>query len=142
MKTVLSLLIFSLFVSPVFSADALPKTPSPKGARVYIISPKDGATVKSPVRVQFGLVGMGVAPAGVDIPDTGHHHLIVDLDELPSFELPLPASENVIHFGKGQTETKLELAPGTHSLQLVLGDKIHLPHSPAVVSKKISITVK
>jgi hypothetical protein len=142
MKTVLSLIILSLFVSPLIAVDGLPKTPSPKGAKVYIISPRDGATVKSPVRVRFGLIGMGVAPAGVDVPDTGHHHLIIDLDELPSLDLPLPATDNVKHFGKGQTEAKIELSPGEHTLQLVLGDKIHLPHSPAVISKKITITVE
>lgn len=142
MKTVLSFLILSLFASPLFAVDGLPKTPSPKGAKVYIISPKDGATVKSPVRVQFGLVGMGVAPAGIDLPETGHHHLIIDLDELPSLDLPLPATDNVKHYGKGQTEAMIELSPGKHTLQLVLGDKIHLPHSPPVISKKISITVK
>ena len=98
--------------------------------------------MKSPVRVRFGLIGMGVAPAGVDLPDTGHHHLIIDLDELPSLDLPLPATDNVKHFGKGQTEAKIELSPGKHTLQLVLGDKIHLPHSPAVISKKITITVE
>ena len=135
MKTVLSLIILSLFASPLIAVDGLPKTPSPKGAKVYIISPRDGATVKSPVRVRFGLIGMGVAPAGVDVPDTGHHHLIIDLDELPSLDLPLPATDNVKHFGKGQTEAKIELSPGKHTLQLVLGDKIHLPHSPAVISK-------
>ena len=142
MKTLLSLLILSIAAGPLFAADALPKTPSPKGARAYIISPRDGATVKSPVRIRFGLIGMGVAPAGVDIPDTGHHHLIIDLDKLPDLNLPLPASENVVHFGKGQTEAKIELAPGKHTLQLVLGDKIHLPHEPAVISKKITITVE
>jgi len=142
MKTVLSLIILSLFASPLIAVDGLPKTPSPKGAKVYIISPRDRATVKSPVRVRFGLIGMGVAPAGVDIPDTGHHHLIIDLDELPSLDLPLPATDNVKHFGKGQTEAKIELSPGEHTLQLVLGDKIHLPHSPAVISKKITITVE
>lgn len=142
MKTVLSLLILSLFASPLIAVDGLPKTPSPKGAKVYIISPRDGATVKSPVRVRFGLVGMGVAPAGVDMPNTGHHHLIIDLDELPNLDLPLPATENVKHFGMGQTEAMIELSPGKHTLQLVLGDKIHLAHSPAVISKKISITVE
>ncbi len=120
----------------------LPKTPSPKGAEVYIISPQDGDKVSSPFIVQFGLKGMGVAPAGIDFPDTGHHHLIIDLKTLPSFDLPLPANENVIHFGKGQTETVLDLSKGKHTLQLVLGDKIHLPHSPPVVSKRITITVK
>ena len=142
MKALFSALILSIAVSPLFAADALPKTSSPQGARVYIISPKDGATVKSPVRIRFGLIGMGVAPAGIDLPDTGHHHLIIDLDELPNLDLPLPASDNVRHFGKGQTETKLELAPGKHTLQLVLGDKIHLPHNPIVMSKTITITVK
>ena len=142
MKALLSALILSIAVSPLFAADGLPKTSSPKGARVYIISPRDGATVKSPVRIRFGLIGMGVAPAGVDLPDTGHHHLIIDLDELPNLNLPLPATDNVKHFGKGQTETKLELASGKHTLQLVLGDKIHLPHNPAVMSKTITITVE
>ncbi len=142
MKSILSLLILSVFASPVFAAEALPKSPSPKGALTYIISPKDGAKVKSPVRVRFGLVGMGIAPAGIDLPDTGHHHLIIDLDELPSMDLPLPATENVVHFGKGQTEAMIELEPGEHTLQLVLGDKIHLPHSPPVISKKITITVE
>jgi hypothetical protein len=135
MKALISALILSIAVSPLFAADALPKTPSPKGASVYIVSPRDGATVKSPVRVRFGLVGMGIAPAGVDVPDTGHHHLLIDLDKSPNMDMPLPASDNLKHFGKGQTEAKIELAPGKHTLQLVLGDKIHLPHSPAVISK-------
>ena len=143
MKPIVAFLIVSIIASAsAFGADALPKTPSPKGAQAYIISPKDGATVKSPAHVRFGLVGMGVAPAGVDIPDTGHHHLLIDLDELPSMDVPLPATENVVHFGKGQTEAKIELSPGKHTLQLVLGDKIHLPHSPPVISKKITITVE
>ena len=142
MKTILSLIALSIFSAPIFAAEALPKSPSPKGARVYIISPRDGATVKSPVRVRFGLVGMGVAPAGIDLPDTGHHHLIIDLDKLPDLNMPLPASENVVHYGKGQTEAKIELSPGKHTLQLVLGDKIHLPHDPPVISKKITITVE
>ena len=142
MKVLLSALILSMALSPLFAADVFPKSPSPKGARAYIISPRNGATVKSPVRVRFGLVGMGVAPAGVDIPDTGHHHLIIDTKDLPNLDAPLPASDNLKHFGKGQTEAKIELAPGKHTLRLVLGDKIHLPHSPAVISKEITITVE
>ena len=142
MKTILSLLILSIVAMPLFAADTLPKAPSPKGAKAYIIWPKDGASVKSPITIRFGLKGMGVAPAGIDLPDTGHHHLLIDMDELPDLDLPLPASENLVHFGKGQTETSIELAPGEHTLQLVLGDKIHLPHSPAVISKKITFTVK
>jgi len=142
MKALLSALILSIALSPLFAADTLPKTPSPKGAKVYIISPRNGATVKSPVRVRCGLVGMGVAPAGVDVPDTGHHHLIIDTKDLPNLDMPLPASDKLMHFGKGQTEAKIKLAPGKHTLRLVLGDKIHLPHSPAVISSEITITVE
>lgn len=117
-------------------------TPSKPGASVYIIAPQDGATVSGPVLVQFGLKGMGVAPAGVDMEGTGHHHLIVNRD-LPPLDTYLPVGDpQVIHFGAGQTETELKLDPGQHTLQLVLGDKDHKPHVPAVVSEKITITVK
>jgi Domain of unknown function (DUF4399) len=118
------------------------RTPSPAGAEVFIISPKDGATVKSPVTVQFGLKGMGVAPAGVKFENTGHHHLLIDTDVPSDLNAPLPTSDNVRHFGKGQTEASIELKPGKHTLQLVLGDDKHTPHNPAVISKKITITVK
>ena len=118
------------------------RTPSPAGAEVYIISPKDGATVKSPVTVEFGLKGMGVAPAGVKFENTGHHHLLIDTDIPADQNVPLPTSDNVRHFGKGQTEASIELKPGKHTLQLVLGDDKHTPHNPPVVSKKITITVK
>lgn len=118
------------------------RTPSPAGAEVYIISPKDGATVKSPVTVEFGLKGMGVAPAGVKFENTGHHHLLIDTDVPADQNAPLPTSDNVRHFGKGQTETTVDLKPGKHTLQLVLGDDKHTPHNPPVVSKKITITVK
>ena len=117
------------------------RTPSPPGAEVYIISPKDGARVKSPVRVQFGLKGMGVAPAGVKFENTGHHHLLIDSDPPANPGAPLPASDKLLHFGKGQTETSLTLTPGKHTLQLVLGDQNHIPHEPPVISKKITITV-
>ena len=117
------------------------RTPSPAGAEVYIISPKDGAKVSSPVTVQFGLKGMGIAPAGVKIENTGHHHLLIDSDAPSDLSQPLPASEKVVHFGKGQTETTVKLTPGKHTLQLLLGDSTHVPHNPPVVSKKITITV-
>jgi len=117
-------------------------TPSPGEAEVYIISPADGATVSSPVRVQFGLHGMGVAPAGVAKENTGHHHLLVDLDEPPALDQPLPSDAHHRHFGGGQTETLLELPPGEHTLQLLLGDEAHIPHQPAVISKPVTITVK
>ena len=117
-------------------------TPSVKGASVYIIAPKNGDTVTGKVVVQFGLKGMGIAPAGVEMEGTGHHHLIVDKDT-PALNDYLPVGDpQVLHFGKGQTETELTLAPGRHTLQLVFADKDHKPHVPAVVSEKVTITVK
>ncbi|MEZ4278554.1 MAG: DUF4399 domain-containing protein [Myxococcota bacterium] len=118
----------------------LPRTPRPEGARVYFITPKAGEKLKSPVVVRFGLEGMGVAPAGVAQPNTGHHHLIVDA-ELPPADLPVPKSEKYLHFGGGQTEISLELAPGQHTLQLLLGDHNHVPHDPPIASERITIEV-
>ncbi|MCG8358716.1 MAG: DUF4399 domain-containing protein [Kiloniellales bacterium] len=126
----------------VFSAPALAgETPSPAGAKVYFISPSDGATVDSPVTVQFGLKGMGVAPAGTEKEKTGHHHLIINA-ELPSMDDPIPADDNYRHFGGGQTEVSVELPAGTHTLQLLLGDQNHIPHDPPVMSERITITVQ
>ena len=121
---------------------ALAREPSPAGAEVYIVSPKDGAKVKSPVTVVFGLKGMGIAPAGIKFDNTGHHHLLVDADVPADLSQPLAANEHSLHFGKGQTETSLTLPPGKHTLQLVLADSLHVPHDPAVISKKITITVE
>lgn len=128
---------------PLMSAHAQDagRTPAPESARVYIISPADGETVSSPLTVRFGLSGLGVAPAGTEAENTGHHHLIVDA-ELPPFDAPIPADDNYIHFGGGQTETTLELAPGSHTLQLILGDWSHVPHDPPVFSERITITVE
>jgi len=113
------------------------------GAEVYLIAPADGATVSGPVTVRFGLKGMGIAPAGIRFDNTGHHHLLVDTDiaELKLDE-SLPASEHVLHFGKGQTETTLTLAPGRHTLQLLFADFAHRSFEPALKSAKITITVK
>nr|WP_245609834.1 DUF4399 domain-containing protein [Wenzhouxiangella marina] len=121
----------------------MPRSPAPEDARVYFISPADGETLTSPVRVRFGLSGMGVAPAGTRAQHTGHHHLLIDLDEseMPSFDMPLPATEQVVHFGGGQTETEIELAPGEYRLQLLLGDHNHVPHDPPVLSDVIVIRV-
>ena len=125
-----------------FSVAVIAREPAPAGAEVYIVSPADGAKVKSPVTVVFGLKGMGVAPAGIKFDNTGHHHLLID-SELPAdLSQPLAATEKSVHFGKGQTETTIELKPGKHTLQLLLGDFGHVPHDPAVASKKITITVK
>ncbi len=117
-------------------------TPSVAGTKVYIIAPKNGETVSGPVNVQFGLKGMGVAPAGIEMEGTGHHHLVVDKDTPPLNDYLPVGDPQVIHFGKGQTETELKLAPGKHTLQLILADKDHKPHAPAVISEKITITVK
>jgi len=119
----------------------IPRTERPEDARVYFITPTDGQTVSSPVVVRFGLSRMGVAPAGVAKPETGHHHLVVDA-ELPPSGLPIPKSDQYRHFGNGQTEVSLELAPGSHTLQLILGDHNHVPHDPPVVSERITIEVK
>ncbi|MGI9432375.1 MAG: DUF4399 domain-containing protein [Myxococcota bacterium] len=116
------------------------RTARPADAKLYFISPEAGATVKNPVVVRFGLAGMGVAPAGVPSPNTGHHHLVIDA-ELPAPGAPVPADANHVHFGKGQTETSLELAPGEHTLQLLLGDHGHVPHDPPLASERITITV-
>lgn len=138
LKNMMVLFVFSLFSINAFSAG---KAIDPK-AEVYFLVPQDGATVESPVTIKFGLKGMGVAPAGINTENTGHHHLLIDVDTLPDMSKPLPANDNIKHFGGGQTETKLELNPGTHTLQMVLGDYIHKPHKTPVVSKKITITVK
>ncbi|MCF6199114.1 MAG: DUF4399 domain-containing protein [Hyphomicrobiaceae bacterium] len=114
---------------------------APKGAALYFISPADGATVSGPVVVKFGLKGMGVAPAGVEKKNTGHHHLIIDA-KLADFNASIPKDKNFRHFGGGQTQTSVKLAPGKHTLQLVLGDHNHIPHDKPVVSKTITITVK
>lgn len=120
------------------------ETPAPDGASAYIISPADGATVSSPLTVLFGLSGMGVAPAGVEKDKTGHHHLLLDTPMLSGEDLDfsIPADDKHIHFGGGQTETQLELAPGTHTLQLLLGDQNHVPHMPPIASDAVTITVE
>jgi hypothetical protein len=123
-----------LIAVPALAADL------PRGAELYFIAPADGATVTSPVTVRFGLRGMGVAPAGIAMDGTGHHHLLIDA-ELPAPDQPIPADANHLHFGKGQTETVLTLAPGKHRLRLLLGDHLHRPHDPPVVSEVITITV-
>ena len=110
-------------------------------AEVYIISPKDGEEVSSPVEVIFGLQGMGIAPAGINFPNTGHHHLLIDLDQLPDLKSGIPADAQHLHFGKGQTQALIELDQGEHSPQLLLGDWMHVPHETPVVSEKIKILV-
>jgi hypothetical protein len=123
---------------------ATPATPSrtvsPPGASVWFVEPQEGATVRSPVHVVFGISGMELAPAGDQRPGTGHHHLIVDAP-LPPFDAPIPKDDHHLHFGNAQTEADLTLAPGPHTLQLLLGDHLHVPHEPPVYSAPLQITV-
>ena len=129
-------------IASVVSAQALPKNKSAEGTTVYFISPKNGETVGQTFTVRFGLKGMGIAPAGVQSPNTGHHHLLVDAAEPPNMDAALPVSDNIRHFGAGQTEAELKLPPGQHTLQLLFADYLHIPHDKPVMSEKITITVK
>jgi hypothetical protein len=123
------------------TAAEMPQSVSAPGATVFIISPMDGATVTSPVEVKFGISGIAIAPAGESVENSGHHHLLVDM-QLADLSKPIPKDAQQIHFGKGQTEGTIELEPGAHTLQLVLGDSNHIPHIPPVVSNTITITVE
>ncbi len=138
MKYIACILLSALAVcSSAIAGDSM----APAGARVYIVSPSHGEVVTSPVKVVFGLSGMGVAPAGVERDKTGHHHLLINTG-VPSLNKPIPADDKHKHFGGGQTETTIELAPGKHTLQLLLADFAHVPHNPPVMSEQITITVK
>ncbi|MEM7427876.1 MAG: DUF4399 domain-containing protein [Pseudomonadota bacterium] len=147
MKKLASLAIIGMLtaVAPAMAGE----TPAPAGAKVYFVNLKDGDKVKSPVKVLMGLSGMGVAPAGTEKENTGHHHLFIDRpvlgegeDGKEELDFNIPADDNHKHFGGGQTEVNLELKPGKHTLQLVLGDLYHIPHNPPVVSDRITITVE
>ena len=112
----------------------------PENARVYILWPSDGQVVRGGFWVRMGLADAGVAPAGVEKANTGHHHLLVDVD-LPSLDQEIPNDRNHLHFGLGQTEARLDLPPGKHTIQLLLGDENHVPHRPPLYSKRITVTV-
>jgi len=125
------------------------KTAYPEGASVYFIDLEDGATVAAPLTIRFGLTGMGIAPAGVEMDNVGHHHLLVDRAPMgegemgaEEWDMPLPADDNHLHFGGGQTETTLELGPGTYTMQLVLADWTHIPFGPDLASDVITVTVE
>jgi uncharacterized protein DUF4399 len=132
-------LILALFASMTLVTSS--GAQSPGKVRLYFISPMNGETVSSPVTVRFGLSGMGVAPAGVEKENTGHHHLLIDTD-LPKMDEPIPSDDKHLHFGGGQTETRLTLPPGQHTLQLLLGNWTHVPFNPPVASDKITVTVE
>lgn len=143
MKKLMTALAMTAGLAFAVSGVMAGNTPAPKDAKVYFIGLEDGDTVKSPLTVRFGLEGMGVAPAGTEKEKTGHHHLLINA-ELTDEKLnePLPADDNHLHFGGGQTQTTIELEPGEHTLQLVLGDWSHIPHDPPVTSERITITVE
>lgn len=147
MKPVISLVAAALMALglPAQAGD----TPAPEGATVYFVNLADGDTVKSPVTVIFGLSGMGVAPAGTEKEATGHHHVLIDRpafgegpDGAEELGYAVPADDNHKHFGGGQTQVTLDLVPGPHTLQLVMGDHNHVPHDPPVISGVITITVE
>jgi hypothetical protein len=138
-------LLFAAATGVAVAADAAPDNFWPAGARIYIISPKSGAKVTSPVTIKFGHKGLGIAPAGDKTPNTGHFHLLIDQDLPSDLSVPLPATDTLLHYGKAQTEATLDaskLPPGKHTLQLVMGDASHIPHNPALKSRKITITVE
>lgn len=142
MKKHIAVLTTALLLSPLgaFAQDLV--SSAPENAQAYFIHPADGQTVGQTVKIVFGLKNMGVAPAGVDRENTGHHHLLINTDQLPDLKQPLPSSDQVKHFGAGQTETEITLTPGTHTLQMVLGNFAHVPHDKPVMSEKITITVE
>jgi hypothetical protein len=135
-----ALALAAALVSSVALAQ-VPKSKSADGAKVYFIEPRDGATVGPEFTVKFGLSGMGVAPAGVDVENTGHHHLLID-GASADMNAPIPADATHVHFGKGQTEATVKLPPGQHTLQLLLGDRNHIPHDKPVMSERITVTVR
>jgi hypothetical protein len=140
MKTLTASIAFAALI--IGGSAVAGDSPAPKNAYLYIGWPNDGEVVrKSNFRVWFGLRKMGVAPAGVEKSKTGHHHLIIDAP-LPPMDEEIPSDKHHLHFGKGQTETRVTLTPGTHTLQLLLGDHNHVPHNPPVMSRKITVTVK
>jgi hypothetical protein len=141
----LTALLFAVTTGATFAADGAPDHYWATGAKIYIVSPKSGAKVTSPVTIKFGHKGLDVTPAGDKTPNSGHFHLLIDQALPTDLMAPLPVTDHLLHYGKAQTEVTLDaskLPPGKHTLQLVMGDGSHIPHSPALVSKKITITVE
>jgi hypothetical protein len=136
---------FSIFLFIVFlfaPIQSYAESYSDENKRLFFITPSNGEEVTNPVTIRFGIVGMEIAPAGKNKPMSGHHHLLVNVEKLPNMKSPIPADKNHLHFGKGQTETQLNLPSGRHTLQLLLGDYMHVPHEKPLISDKIEIIVK
>jgi hypothetical protein len=143
MRTIPILLVaLALGIGAASAEDAAPRTKAPTGAKVSIESPKDGATVGQDVTVKFAAEGIVIKPAGDMTPDSGHHHLLIDQKELPPLDQPIPNDATHKHYGKAQTEDTIHLEPGTHTLQLDLGDAAHRQFDPPIVSKTITVHVK
>ncbi|MBW7471678.1 DUF4399 domain-containing protein [Marinobacter sp. M216] len=142
MKRIAIVLFSTLVLAPVHAFAEEMRSQAPENAEAYFVQPDDGATVEGTFKVVFGLRNMEVAPAGVEKEGTGHHHLLIDTDVPTDLSQPLPATDQVRHFGGGQTETELTLPPGEHTLQLLLGNHVHVPHNPPVMSEQITITVE
>ena len=136
----LRMFVVSLLVAVAGVAQAGERSPSPDGATVGFANVADGDVVPLVFTVRFTISGMGIAPAGTEIENTGHHHLLIDVNELPNLDQPLPATDQILHFGGGQSETELTLEEGTHTLQLLLADYRHVPHEPPVLSERITVT--
>jgi hypothetical protein len=135
-----SIFLFTVFLfAPIQSYT---ESYSDKNKRLFFITPSNGEEVTNPVTIRFGIVGMEIVPAGKDKPMSGHHHLLINVEKLPNMKSPIPADKNHLHFGKGQTETQLNLPSGRHTLQLLLGDYMHVPHEKPLISDKIEIIVK
>lgn len=148
MKRIRNLLLSLALLAPlpmmaqqIVAPAGLERSPSPPGARVYFRELEDGDTVSKSFRIKFGIEGMKVRPAGTIEENTGHHHLLIDVAELPPLDLPLPKTEGIYHFGKGEKSASITLPPGTHTLQLVFADHLHQPHDPPVMSEKITVVV-
>ena len=135
-----SIFLFIVFLFAPIQSHA--ESYSDENKRLFFITPSNGEEVTNPVTIRFGIVGMEIAPAGKDKPMSGHHHLLVNVEKLPNMKSPIPADKNHLHFGKGQTETQLILPSGRHTLQLLLGDYMHVPHEKPLISDKIEIIVK
>ncbi len=136
----LILICMILFIVP--NASSQDDIYTSEDRKVFFVSPSNGENVESPVIVKFGVIGMSIVPAGEDKPMSGHHHLLINLEKLPDMSMPIPADNNHLHFGKGQTETIIELPKGKHTLQLLLGNHIHIPHKIPLLSEKIEIIVE
>jgi hypothetical protein len=134
--------VLALLASFTISATFAAEKPAGTSAKVFIVEPANGATVPTTFTVKFGATGVEIAPAGTDKPNSGHHHLLIDIEELPNLHAPLPTTPTLLHFGKAQTETQVTLTPGKHTLQLVLGNYIHVPGDHPLISEKITVTVK